>query len=149
MNSIREQICLAYKARLDTITEANGYNYDLPAYRARKHFDEEDLPASTMWPGNEQTDNHYNNVAERMMTMDFEAHIMNDTKDSDDILANKLLADIRKCLGMYDETIDDLIISKTEQTAEIAYPNSGSESISILVSYLIKYTVNKSDPYTQ
>lgn len=151
MDSIREQIILAIFFRLLTITTANGYNIPVAdnANRARKNYDEEDLPALSLWPGLEVSVNQYGNT-ERKMVIDIESiKLLDDESLSNDAIANQMIADVQKCMGTYDAAVSGLIDGMQETNTEPIYPDDGSNVISTRVTYEITYKTVKGNPYLQ
>ena len=146
-DSIREQIGIALKSRLETILVSNDYNFDsgLSVYRARNNFDEEDLPALTFWLNSDLNDKTYSSNT-RVMSVDIESFLLSDESDNDSQI-NKLLADIQLCMGTNTVEFNGLIEGLKETISEPAYPDSGSEVISASVTYEITYKTKQNNPY--
>lgn len=151
MDSIREQIIQAIFARLETITTANGYNVSVAdnANRAKKNYDEYELPALTLWAGQEVNERLFN-VNERKMVIDIESlKLLENETLTDDAITNQMIADIQKCMGTYSATVSDLIDGMNETNTEPIYPDDGSSIISVRVTYEVAYSTVKGDPYSQ
>lgn len=151
MDSIREQITQALFSRLKTILITNGYNVDAAANanRAKRNYDELELPALTLWAGNEVNTSQYGNDQKKMIA-DIEVFkLLADETLTDDAIANQMIADIQKCVGTYDASFRDFIDGLQETNTEPIYPDEGSNVISVRVAYEITYTTVKGDPYSQ
>lgn len=151
-DSIREKISKALETRLKTIRVSSGYSEDFGfnVNRAKRSYSDDELPAITLWLGSESVKNEYGND-KRTLIIDIE--LMNLISDAEtltnDALANKLIADIQKCMGTYDQSLMDLIEGVQETSTEPIYPDSGSEIITARITYEIKYLTVKGDPYLQ
>lgn len=151
MDSIREQITQALFVRLETLLTTNGYNVDVGANanRAKKNYDEEELPALSLWVLNEVTTNKYSSHQKKMI-VDIESFkLIKDEVLPDDAIANQMIADIQKCVGTYDAPLMELIEGLKETNTEPIYPDDGSDIISVRVTYEITYMMVKGDPYLQ
>lgn len=151
-DSIREKIAKSLVARLELILVSNGYTIDfgLNVNRAKKSYDELELPAVSLWLNQESAEVLFGNDA-RLMFVDIELMNVVDENEtrSTDVLANNMIADIQRCLGTYDQVLMDLIEGLRETNTEPIYPDSGSNIISARLTYEIKYVTVRGDPYLQ
>jgi len=144
--SIREQIAVYLLAMLKGSTVANGYaiGFGDNAKRAMRSFDEEDLPACSLWLGNEDAEPAHG-ISTQTMVIDVEAHA-GINSSTVDVTANELLADLRVALETYNSNLNDLIESINYTSSEPTYPDDGGKAISVRVTYLIKYTTARGNP---
>ena len=149
-DSIREQITQALLTRLQTITIAGGYETDigLKMERARRSFDEEDLPAGALWPGVEEGAKEYQ-ANNNEMSVDIEGHAQVGASETADAIANRLIADIQKGVETHDAALSALIDGLQYRSVEPQYPEDGGDVVSVRVSYAVKYKTARGDPYTK
>jgi len=149
-DSIREQIAQAIVTRLETILTVNTYvfNSGQNVNRAKKNYDEEDLPAMTLWQGVEISKKEYGH-SKKTMVIDIESMRITDDVLTDDAQANQMIADIQRCIGTYDASLMSLIEGVTETNTEPVYPSDGSDIISAKVTYEFVYNMVNGDPYLQ
>ena len=144
--SIREQIAVYLLVMLKGATVANGYaiGFGDNAKRAERSFNDCDLPACSLWLGNEDADPAHG-ISTQTMVVDIEAHAAVNS-DTVDVTANELLADLRVALETYNSDLNDLIESINYTSSEPTYPNDGGKTISVRVTYLIQYTTARGNP---
>lgn len=142
--SIRELIIAALATRLEIMTVINGYSYGYSIHRAQNTFDENDLPACSIWAGSEDSE-RFSSATKQTMTVDLDLHA-NYGKDTVDFTANKLLADIRKAMETHDPALYALADGVFYSGSEATYPDDGVASVSVRASYLITYFTVRGDP---
>jgi len=124
-NSIREQIILAVISKLADIRTSAGYQTDCGAnvQRVRKMFDPDDLPAISVWPKPEESENKYG-AQFNTMPMQVEALVKHGTTNPS-VISEKLLPDLIECIlgvewtvsftsgGVYEIEVGDTITGGT------------------------------------
>ncbi|MEJ1463314.1 MAG: hypothetical protein RPU15_08565 [Candidatus Sedimenticola sp. (ex Thyasira tokunagai)] len=146
-DSIRELITQAVLSRMQTVTVVNGYETDvgLMLERARRSFEEDELPAGAVWPGPEESAAGYQNTGQEMqIDIDLHSRVGNETADK---AANRLIADARKGMETYDAPLAALIDGLQYAGADPQYPEDGGEIVSVKVTYKITYQTVRGDPY--
>lgn len=148
--SIREQIIIAIVGQLKNITVANGYNFDfgLNINRANYLYDESELTAITVWPGEERINNKY---AKQTRSMDVRLecfYLLEDETETNDAIANKIMADVQKNMGANIPALKSITNSVIEVDLEPVYPDD-SNVLSVRIDYQVEYETVKGDPYLQ
>jgi hypothetical protein len=147
-DSIREQIVQALFALLEGIVVASGYETDMGdnALRAKRSIAGA-LPAVSVFAGPEQS-TRKSSATQQVMEVSCDCH-GNRSSEDDDIIINRLLADVRKAVETYDATLAALVDGIHYTGAIPSYPEDGDGSISVSVRFELTYHTVRGDPYSQ
>jgi len=149
MDSIREQVIKQLLLKLQTITIANGYHFDYGdnANRSILRYDEEEVPAITLWSGSESTEEAYGYLT-RTMNCEIDVFVLQQWNVIDDVIVNQIIADIQLCISINTPSFNDLITNILELNSDPILPENGSKLIAAKLSYSINYQT-KNNPYKQ
>lgn len=133
--------------RLEELTVARGYNKNIghKVYLARRSFDEEDVPALSLFDGVDENEKDAYGGVLSMMPVDINVH---DLVASDHVEhINRLYADLRSVMEA------DITLEGVAENIELigggpSYPDDGSDVVSLLVSYAVSFRTRRGDPYT-
>lgn len=147
-DSKREQIIQAIETRLQAITTANLYNFNIGTnvFRVRQSFNDSELPVVTIWDIEETSEYKYH---KNTTTLDLKVsmHTLFGTVNPS-VQANKMLADLIQAMTDADTSLGGLADGIEYTGSDIAYPEDGALSVSVEASFNVKYTTVKGDPYT-
>lgn len=149
-DSIREKIAQRLTVLAGNIQKANGYETDIGknTHRARRSFDEDDLPASSLWLGDETSERHISSK-QQDMTISFDGHHQLVKGKTADAVCNMMIADLSKAMEAYDAELYTLIDGIGYNGATPEYPEDGQDLCSVSVSFTVTYTTKRGDPYTR
>lgn len=152
MIPIREQVIQALVDRLKTILVSGGYGSDvgLNVCRARRTFNDKDLPVLVVWEGGESPntgDSSYG-ISAFNLSIGIEAL----TSFTDDTVfpvgINTLYADIYKSLMGSDKTFGGLVDTLVYITSNPVIPEDGRTVFGIRVEFTVTYKIAAGDPYS-
>jgi len=147
-DSIREKIIQSLAAQLATITTANGYDINvITVARAQSVFADYELPAISIFDGNEQPEPNYNFDAR---TMDVQVDIHGDAGvENRSVYANKLLASLKKA-GISGDNTHGGNAERTSITATVINfpPDDDVTEMSVSVTFSILFEEITGDPYS-
>lgn len=149
-NTIREQIILAYLARLETWTMANGYNYACSGTIQRAESPSiDDLPAVVLWPGDEYPESRYNETM-APMSLKVEAIVPAGPGENKSVIQEKLIGDLIKILTDPAVEVTPLAEDATLTKISPASAQNPEETLTAAVAELtVKYMTVMGNPYSQ
>lgn len=148
-NTIREQIIQNLITRAGLILIAGGYNTDIGAnvQRVRQNLDPDELPATVVWPGEEEATKEYG-ISWQEMPVKFEGFaIFGATNPS--VISEQILGDLIKAFTLTDPTggLADSVTYTGGGTEE--YPSDKELAVGCAATFNIIYETVKGDPYSQ
>ena len=147
-DSIREKIIQSLAAQLAAITTVNGYDINvITVARAQSVFAADELPAISIFDGNEEPEPNYNFEAR---TMDVQVDIHGDAGvENRSAYANKLLASLKKA-GISGDNTHGGNAERTSITATVINfpPDDDVTEMSVSVTFSILFEEITGDPYS-
>lgn len=149
-DSIREKIVQQLATMAAGISKVNGYQTDigLSGGRARRSFDEDELPAHSVWAGDSSPERSMSTSKVEML-VSFDGHHLPVEGKSIDAVVNMMEADLIKAIETYDENLYALIDGIAHSGTTPEYPDDGQSLCAISVSFTVSYTTKRGDPYTR
>lgn len=150
-DTIREQIIKDFVTRAETMSVANGYNYEYAdnVIRARVAIDPTEIPAVVILPQQETVSRKYG-YHEHVMPVRVEG-MVEPGEDDDSVAAEKVMGDLIKCFSAPDwsmspDYMDD--IGYTEGGTG-GYPEVDESIVGAFIVLTVKYTTVIGDPTSQ
>jgi len=149
-NTIREKIIQNLITRAGLILIASGYNTDIGAnvQWVRQNLDPDELPATVVWPGEEEATKKPYGASSQEMPVKFEGFaIFGATNPS--VVSEQILGDLIKAMTSSDPTggLADSVTYAGGGTEE--YPSDKEEAVGCAATFNIVYETVKGDPYSQ
>ena len=157
-DTIREQIIAGFMTRLADMTVENGYAVGAGAnvFRAYKHLDPGDAPASILWPGMEEAAKNY---GQHECTMQIKVEAIADIgADNPSVVQERILGDLKQCLFATDLNFTDEFYIDDEVAVHIdglvytsggpaEFPASEDTLAAVFIEFNIKYNEQVGEPY--
>jgi hypothetical protein len=147
-DSVKEKVFSAIENRLKTLTITNGYDFDLGLSVSRCDVSQttKDIPFMVLWDLDDQVSSAY---GQYVTTTSFIVHFLVDhgNNNPSTVMAS-VLANILKCIHVYDSSIDSLCESLVYNNFSPAWPEKGTRLMEGILSFSVTYNINRNDPYS-
>ncbi len=144
LQSIVEEI----QTRIETIDGTGDFHTSMGAncVRGRKQWQEEDLPACSVFIGSRSKEAEQGERAKLNSTVTIEAHSVVGSNQPGDI-AIQMLADIQRAVETDDTNMGGLLTGQLSFVSDqIEYPDGGGDLVSVQVEYDIPHVRRYGDP---
>lgn len=149
-DTIKEKITNQLLVMAEAILITNGFETDMGehSYLTCKAIEEDDLPATSLFPSLVESAPDYGAVKHEMK-VSLECFILAEKTDIHSSLVNKMEGDVRKKFETADATLAALIESIDVTSADPVYPESSSDTVSVNVGLKVTYKTVRGDPHTK
>jgi hypothetical protein len=150
-DSIRETILQSLESQLANMTTDNGYDFTVSSasiQRARRFFDEDELPAIGIFDGEETLAYDFNDTrADMLVRVEFHADARYTNRS---IMLNRMKANLEKCIMSQDTTHSAKAGGSRINSMEMRLPDDDDSTVVTAVAIvLINYTTVTGNPYSQ